>query len=250
MRSIAARLAICAVIVTSAACGRSVSSEPVEPAEVEPPTGDVDEGEAAESAEAVDPEPALSPREHDRRGDEHLKAGRFERAISDFDVFLESEPEFEPHHWRRGIAYYYAGRHSDGAAQFELHRSVNPDDVENAVWHFLCKARASGVEAARAALLPVGPDPRTPMMTVYEMFAGRAAPAAVLREAAVARIPSEDALFYAHLYIGLLAEALGKMDEARHHIGLSATTHARPHYMGDIARMHAALLATDRETGR
>ena len=37
----------------------------------------------------------------------------------------------------------YAGRYQDCREQFESHRTVNPDDVENAAWHFLCVARAS-----------------------------------------------------------------------------------------------------------
>jgi len=109
-------------------------------------------------------EPELTWAELDRRGDEHLKAGRFDEAIADFDTAIALRPELEPHHWRRGIAHYYAGRYADGAAQFELHRTVNGNDVENAAWHFLCVARMDGVEAARARLLPVEPDARVPMM--------------------------------------------------------------------------------------
>jgi len=71
-----------------------------------------------------------------------------------------------------GIALYYAGRFKDCRAQFESHRTVNPDDVENAAWHFLCVARAESVTSARAALLPVGPDPRVPMRQIYQMFRG------------------------------------------------------------------------------
>lgn len=194
--------------------------------------------------EAAPPLPELSPREHDSRGDEHLKAGRFEEAITDFDRFLAAEPEADPHHWRRGIAYYYAGQYAEGAAQFERHRGVNPADVENAAWHFLCKARQVGVTAARAALLPVAPDGRPPMMTIYELFAGRATPQDVLDVAARAT-PSqaESALFYGHLYVGLYYEATGAAEKARLHIELAAMTHTSANYMGDIARMHAELLA-------
>jgi len=74
-----------------------------------------------------------------------------------------------PQLWQRGIALYYAGRYDDCRKQFEAHRTVNPDVVENAAWHFLCVARADSVAAARAALLPVGPDRRVPMHEVYGM---------------------------------------------------------------------------------
>ncbi|MFT5291777.1 MAG: lipoprotein NlpI, partial [Planctomycetota bacterium] len=182
----------------------------------------------------------LSPRERDRRGDEHLLAGRFDEAIADFDAFLEAEPEYDPQHWRRGIAYYYAGRYEEGAAQFVRHRTVNPDDVENAAWHFLCLARATTVEEARAAILPVGPDQRDPMRRVYELFAGRATPQDVLEKASSS--PQRDAVFFAHLYLGLYHDALGETIKAREHIELAATTHGRSHYMGGVARVHASLL--------
>lgn len=183
------------------------------------------------------PQPALDdPRAHDRRGDEHLRAGRVERAIEDFDRFLDAYPEAEPYHWRRGIAYYYAGRYDDGVRQFEMHRTVNPADVENAAWHFLCKARASDPEQARAALLPVGHDRRAPMMTVYELFAGRATCEDVL----VAAGENPGARFYAHLYLGLYHEALGDPAAARPHLEAAATTDGQDHYMGDVARVHWA----------
>src|SRR5262249_61108175 len=87
---------------------------------------------------------------------------------------------------------------------FESHRTVNPDDVENAAWHFLCVARAESPEKAKEALLPVGPDPRVPMAQIYRMFGGTLAPEQVL-SAAGARPESQ---FYAHLYVGLYFEAL------------------------------------------
>ena len=54
---------------------------------------------------------------------------------------------------------------------------------------------------------------------------------------------SESALFYAHLYLGLYHEALGDKKKARAHIDVAAKKHTSPHYMGDVARLHARLLA-------
>ena len=198
----------------------------------------------AEAAQAPDdrsaPELTLPPREYDRRGDDHLFAGRFEEAIADFDRFLMAEPELDPHHWRRGIAYYYAGRYDEGAAQFVRHRVVNPNDVENAAWHFLCVARAKSPAEARAGLLPVGPDQRDPMTAIYELFAGRASKEQVL---AVADASGQrDALFFGHLYLGLYHEVTGDEALARDHLELAATEHGRDHYMGRIAKVHAALI--------
>ena len=68
----------------------------------------------------------------------------------------------------------------DCRAQFESHRTVNPNDVENPAWHFLCVAHAESPEKARAALLPVGPDQRSPMREIYQMFRGTMTPEAVL----------------------------------------------------------------------
>jgi len=212
-----------ALLIVGAACARPAAAPAEEPVE-----------------DSAVVRANLSPRERDRRGDEHLFAGRFDEAIADFDAFLEAEPEFDAHHWRRGIAYYYAGRYEEGAAQFVRHRTVNPADVENAAWHFLCEARRTGVVEAQAAILPVGPDQRDPMRSIYELFAGRADPAAVLAEAAAS--PQHDAVFFAHLYLGLYHDASGDETRAREHITLATTTHARPHYMGSVARVHATLL--------
>jgi len=177
------------------------------------------------------------PQAYDRRGDAHLRGGRFDLAIEDFDRFLEAYPEAEPHHWRRGIAYYYAGRYEDGVRQFEVHRSVNPADVENAAWHFLCFARDEGPSRARAELLPVGHDRRAPMMMIYELYAGRASAEDVLASAG----EEPAARFYAHLYLGLYHEAYGDDAGARPHLEASATTYAQGGYMGDVARVHWAL---------
>ncbi|MFM8703883.1 MAG: hypothetical protein ACKOHG_08440, partial [Planctomycetia bacterium] len=73
-----------------------------------------------------------------------------------FDRLVAAVPMAEPELWQRGLALYYAERFDDGARQFEVHRTVNPNDVENAAWHFLCVARLAGPRAALARLLPVG----------------------------------------------------------------------------------------------
>jgi len=42
--------------------------------------------------------------------------------------------------------------------QFEGYENVDTNDVENAVWHFMCVARKDGVEKARAGLLKIGKE--------------------------------------------------------------------------------------------
>src|SRR5579885_1436778 len=76
-------------------------------------------------------------------------------SLADFDRAARLDPQFAPQLWQRGIADYYVGKFREGRRQFELHQTVNPHDVENAAWHFLCVARLEGVAEARTALLKI-----------------------------------------------------------------------------------------------
>jgi len=180
---------------------------------------------------------------YQKRGEAHFKNGNFKESIADFDKFIEAMPEQSPHHWQRGISLYYAGRFEDGRKQFELHQTVNPYDVENAVWHFLCVARTAGVEKAKAALIPIERDARVPMMQIHALFGDKARPEDVMA-AAKAGNPAnaENQLFYAHLYLGLYYEAIGNSKLTREHILKAATDFKAEHYMGDVARVHAQVL--------
>mgnify|MGYP003342409828 CR=1 FL=1 len=86
-----------------------------------------------------------------------------------FDDVAAARPELAPELWQRGLALYYADRFEDGRRQFELHKAVNPNDVENPAWHYLCVARASTPEEARKAMLPVGQDSRVPMREILAL---------------------------------------------------------------------------------
>jgi lipoprotein NlpI len=179
-----------------------------------------------------------------RRGGEHFKQGHIKESIADFDKFIELVPPQAAHHWQRGIALYYAGRFADGRKQFESHRIVNPDDVENAVWHFLCVARENGVEKARDALISIEGDARVPMMEVHALFAGKAKPEDVLKAAsadATSKAQRNRQLFYAHLYLGLYFEAMSDATKAREHISKAAGENNTTDYMGDVARVHLQL---------
>ena len=169
--------------------------------------------------------------------------GRVAESVTGFDALARMDPVRAPQLWQRGIALYYAGRYKDCRLQFESHRTVNPNDVENAAWHFLCVARDESPQRARAALLPVGPDARTPMRQVYEMFRGDISPEAVMA-AAGAR---PEAQFYAHLYVGLYAEALGNRSLALEHITAAANDrYAMGGYMHTVAKIHLARLQAAR----
>ena len=186
-------------------------------------------------------------RAYNRRGGVRFKLGRIEDSLEDFDKAIELDPRQEPHHWRRGIAYYYAGLYEKGRRQFASHQTVNPNDVENAVWHYLCAARLSGAREARGSILQIDGDSRVPMMQIYRLFRGDGTIAGVL-EAARAGSPSprmlNRQLFYARLYIGLYHEANGKTEAARKNI-VQAVDHQVGDYMWHVARVHAQRLKGD-----
>ncbi len=181
---------------------------------------------------------------YNRRGGAYFKAGRIPQSIDDFDRAIEIDPRIEPEHWQRGISYYYAGRFEDGMKQFELHQTVNPNDVENGVWHFLCAAKVLGVEEARKRMLPISGDPRVPMTDVYELFRRHVEPQAVLAAAQAGEPSSEQLkqqLFYAHLYLGLYFEAMGDEANAAQHIRSAADDYPVGGYMWEVARVHKRL---------
>src|SRR4029078_11086863 len=91
--------------------------------------------------------PNDNPRELLDRAIEDFLAGRLAESVTGFDLVVALAPQAAPQLWQRGIALYYAGRYQDCRAQFESHRTVNSDDVENAAWHFLCVARRDSTEA-------------------------------------------------------------------------------------------------------
>jgi lipoprotein NlpI len=182
---------------------------------------------------------------YDHRGSEQFKLGRIKESLADFDRFLDLRPREAPGHWKRGISLYYAGRYDDGRKQFEGYEKVDTNDVENAVWHFLCKARRLGVERARAAMLKIGRDARVPMMEVYDLYRGKAKPADVLAAAEAGDVPGEQRkqrLFYAHLYLGLYYDVTGDKRKALEHLTLAEDKHRIGHYMGDVAHVHAEML--------
>jgi tetratricopeptide (TPR) repeat protein len=165
--------------------------------------------------------------------------GRINEAALKFDQVAKLVPDQAPQLWQRGIALYYAGRYQDCREQFESHRTVNPNDVENAAWHFLCVARAESPANARKALLPVGPDRRVPMRQIYEMFRGELTPDQMMDSAG----QSADSQFYGHLYAGLYGEAVGNKAAALQHISQAADArYSAAGYMHDVARVHLQLL--------
>ena len=188
--------------------------------------------------------PAQRPQEIMDQAEKDFAEGRIAKSAAGFDTLAKMVPQSAPQLWQRGIVLYYAGRYKDCREQFESHRTVNPADVENAAWHFLCVARQESPEKAQKALLPVGPDPRAPMTQIYEMFQGKRKPESVL----LAGGTRPSAQFYAELYVGLYYEAMGNKRLAQQHIANAAAEQYTNvgGYMHMVARVHLGVLQLQR----
>lgn len=166
--------------------------------------------------------------------------GKPDASVDAFNQLIVVQPDCQPGLWQRGLALYYADRFVDGKKQFELHRTVNPNDVENPAWHYLCVARATSPENARRNMLAVGQDSRVPMKEILELYRGDGSEEKVLERAAQGDIQQQrNQLCYAHLYLGLYAEANGDTEKAKDHILTAAGPYSMDHYMGRVANVHA-----------
>ncbi len=183
-------------------------------------------------------------------GDLYLRAGSVEPATQQFNRYVKEQPGQLPYLWQRGISLYFTGDYDEATEQFEVHRTVNPNDVENAAWHFLCVAKSQSVEKAKQLVLPAPGDPRLPMKEVLEMLSSGD------REAVLARVDAlpigsdgrKSAAFYGDFYLGLYADALGEMKTAQKYLTRAAKD--APHnYMGDVARVYAGYLKAQALSG-
>lgn len=202
-----------------------------------------DRDRAADIAEAFLGDDPDDPQRWQLAADASLRAGRIGRAVELYDRYAEAYPRRVPYLWQRGIALTFAGEYRRGAEQFESHRLVNPNDVENATWHFLCVAKQATAAEARSRLLPAPGDPRPPMKEVLETFrSGETGPLIALLQATPDDTPSgRRARFYGFLYLAMLADAEGKIDQAKRHLDASVAA-AGNDYMGDVARVYRQTL--------
>ena len=176
-----------------------------------------------------------------RRGVVRFFQLKFNDSLADFDKFIEMVPSQEPYHWQRGLVHYYAGKYKAGRKQFEVHQTVNSQDVENAVWHYLCIAKTDGTKKAEENFIKITSDRRVPLKEIHALFAGKGTEQQVL-DAIIAGNPNPNALtrnqFYGHLYLGLYFEAQNKPNKAAKYINLAAKDHKSHGYMGQVARVH------------
>ena len=172
-------------------------------------------------------------------GEVYFANGQTAESVAAFDRVIKLQPQLKPRLWQRGLALYYADRYADVVDQLESHQNYNTQDVENSVWHMLCKAKLSSVEEARKGMIKITRDRRTAMPEIYEMFAGRGSVDQV-RAAAEA---SDDAstIYHANLYIGLFYEMMG--DTKKSQSAIESAVKENPFgptvFMGNVARMHA-----------
>src|SRR5262245_24114854 len=196
----------------------------------------------------IDLEPKFASA-YQQRGVAHFKAGKIAESIKDFDKYIELEPKAKISHWQRGISYYYAGRHDDGMAQFEGYQEFDGNDVENAVWRFMCQAKKEGLAKARKDILKIGDDRRVPMRQIYDMFLEKLTPEEVIAIAVKTNAKDKTAvsrqLFYAHLYVGIYVELQGKKEAALEHLNKATEEHRIGHYMWDVARVHGDILRAE-----
>jgi tetratricopeptide (TPR) repeat protein len=185
-----------------------------------------------------------NPREILDSAIEDFLAGRLAESLAGFDRVVALAPQAAPQLWQRGIALYYAGRYQDCRRQFESHRTVNPNDVENPAWHFLCVAKAESPAKAQAALLPVGPDQRSPMREIYQMFRGTMTPDAIVKAAG----SEPSSRFFAELYVGLYYDATGDRTRAIEHLRRAAAKDYASvgGYMHRVAELHPYLRSATR----
>lgn len=186
------------------------------------------------------------PRLLEIRGTENFKLKKFQEAIADFDRECKLDPARQPWHWKRGLAYYYAGQYEKGRDQFQAYHDHEDNDVENAVWRVMCMARIkrAGLQKAQEEILVVRRDSRVPMMEVYALFGGKATPEDV-QQAIQRGAPDEQELhrrtFYGNLYLGLYYDMTGDRKRAVERLQ-SAVKHPIEHFMWDIAKLHLTIL--------
>lgn len=174
-----------------------------------------------------------------REGVQAFYDAKPKESVAAFDKLIAIAPEAKPQLWQRGLSLYLAGDFKGGREQFEVHQTVNSNDVENAAWHFICVARAESLEAAKKALIPISGDTRVPMKEVHDLFAGKGTVEEVLKAAESGEGETlQNHRCYAHLYLGLYFEALGDEAKAKSHMLKAANDYRMDHYMGKSAQVH------------
>lgn len=202
-------------------------------------------GTTMAQSETSAPDPALAPfanlspespsPRHHQRAEILFRLGKYPESVADYETATRAgEPHDEDSCWELGLAHYYAGDFAKGAAQFARYHEVGPSDVENGLWHFLCLAKAEGVEKARAAMVKYTRMREAPFPALWALYRGEGNVEAVHESIANAP-PRETSRFYAHYYVGKFHEANGDTEKALEEIR-RALQEPLPYFMDACAR--------------
>lgn len=189
------------------------------------------------------------------RGRWNFCIGKVDDSLKDFDRFVKLVPSQSNSQWQRGITCYYAKQYKAGAKQFVDYQNYHDNDVENAVWRYLCQVKFDSKEKSRKAILPIKNDTRVPMMAIYHLFRGEAKPDDVLKVLADSKLTGgakKNADFDANLYLALFFDSEGELPKAKKHIDLAVNHNKPADYMWAVAAEHQKLVhrkmkATDQE---
>jgi lipoprotein NlpI len=185
------------------------------------------------------------------RGDAHFKLAEFTKAVAEYERMVELDPSLEKSHWRRGIAYFYAGQYPKAAHQFEIYHSYDNVDRENGIWRYFSQYKALGKEKAQEGLLKYEKDDREPFPDVYQMFQGKKTGDEIIARILKAEIDADERekrLFYAYLYAGLHEAITGAPARAKDHLRKAVAntwgpkSGFGPNYMWHVGRLNYDLL--------
>ena len=189
-------------------------------------------------------------------GQTALLKGQFEKAQWALDGALylhSSNPgKGNPSLWQRGLSCFYSGHYQEGVRQFEHDMSVNGNDVEEVVWHFLCRCCICGYQKAHSdGFLALSGDYTStvvPMQQVLELYKGTGSVQEVLTSATssdgsmVTSYNDTNALAYAHFYIGIYHEMRKEISVAKKHFKAAAEL-KNPDFIGRLMQMHFDLFS-------
>lgn len=167
-------------------------------------------------------------------------SGKVEQSLVCFDKANKLNEMAAPHNWQRGCALGCACRFAEGAEQFGMHHDVNPNDVENSAWYFLCVAKSKTLAEAQSSVIGSSGDRREPMMSILKMLQGTLKPdeVVVAAKANTKEGPERKlALFYGFLYVSLYYDSIGEGEKAAAAME-SCLAHAEKDYMGRTAQIY------------
>ena len=188
----------------------------------------------------------FEPRLYIKRGMLHFKLGRLTDSLKDFNKAEELNPQLTPYLWQRGLTYYYLGKYAKAARQFELHLSIQSQDIHNTLWFFLAMAQLEDIYMARDCLLPVGDNIDSYMQNIYLAFAGRYNLNNLIHLNddfdRIKNMPMGDRyhLFYTNFYAGLYCDVIGDKNKSAFLID-KAINYPIEDYMWYVACTHQSL---------